>query len=182
MVKRTFSLPNLCRCSNNQLYYETVQGVTAFANMKGAFGLLTTDGTVLPDLEKKGVTLYPKPGLKDRLQQLINEPKSEDAIHAYHSVGITMTIFSSSIGKNQEVAVLADYEKKNDVRVRMVNANYFGIFDPSLITGGDKPADPIVLVCPDCFGVLMPFIPTRQAAASRAEDLKHIQKYLGNIR
>lgn len=181
MAKRSFSLAELCRCSNNQLYFEVVQGVTAFANLKGAFGLLTTDGTVLPELEKKGVTLYPKPGLKDRLQQLINEPKG-DKIHAYHSVGITMTIFNFSVAEKQKIEVLADNERKDDVRVRMVNADYFGIFDPALITGGDQSADPIILVCPDCFGVLMPFVPNKQAASHHAEDLKHIQKYLERIR
>lgn len=99
--------------------------------------------------------------------------------YSYTDTGICFPYYDHTAGKRKVVTMLRDYNET--CFVKLADTAYTTIFDPILITDGKFKTDPIVMICTDCFGIIMPIMKNRQYMESQREDIFCLLDYFNNL-
>ena len=179
MAKRAFHIRKLVKAAQNEICYEQDGETIYLCDKRGYVGIQTDVSTVLADLEKYGAVLTEKPGLKQMMKQIMEKDNS-DNMFVYTATGIQFPYWDSFAGKKKTLTMFRDY--KQDYSVKLADAAHTEIFDPTFITGGKSFSDPIIMICTDCFGVIMPIRANRQYTVDQRDNVKHLLDYFNNLR
>lgn len=179
MAKRAFDLGKLLKVSHKEVCYEQDGETIYLCDKRGYVGIQTDDLTVLADMAKRGIELTEKACLKQMMEQILRKYKAED-IFTYSATGIQFPYWDSSAGKKKTLTMFRDREQ--EYSVKLVDAAYTEIFDPEIITGGKSQTDPILMICADCYGVVMPIRANRQYIVDQRDNVKHLLDYFNNLR
>lgn len=179
MAKRAFDLGKLLKVSHKEVCYEQDGETIYLCDKRGYVGIQTDDLTVLADMVKRGIELTEKAGLKQTMKQIMEKHKPED-MFIYSATGIQFPYWDSSVGKKKTLTMFRDRNQKDSIK--LVDAAYAEIFDPELIIGGKSYSDPILMICADCYGAVMPIRASRQYTVDQKDDVKHLLDYFNNLR
>lgn len=179
MAKRAFDLGKLLKVSHKEVCYEQDGETIYLCDKRGYVGIQTDDLTVLADVAKRGIELTEKAGLKQQMEQILRKHKAED-MFTYIATGIQFPYWDSSAGKKKTMTMFRD--RNQEYSVKLADAAYAEIFDPTFITGGKSYSDPIIMICADCYGVVMPIRANRQYTVDQRDDVKHLLDYFNNLR
>lgn len=179
MAKKAFDLGKLLKVSHKEVCYEQDGETIYLCDKRGYVGIQTNDLTVLADMEKRGAKLTEKSGLKQQMEQIMRKYKPED-MFTYSTTGIQFNYWDSSTGKKKTLAMFRD--RNQEYSVKLADAAYAGIFDPEVITCGKSYSDPIIMICTDCYGMVMPIRVNRQHIVDQRDDVKHLLDYFNNLR
>lgn len=149
-VKRSFSVPKMLKASK-EWHYER-NGAHYFVDKGGAVAVMTSDLDVLEELQAKGAVLTEKDGLKhifDLAMQRVQQPDTLSLSRA----DITFLYDCYGINRKKPVTVYRDWDGK---QMKIAAVKYVDIFEPQIIESGTAYRDPIVFVCNDCYGLVMP--------------------------
>lgn len=178
MAKRAFDLGKFLKVSHKEVFYEQDGKTIYLCDKRGCVGIQTDDLTVLTDMEKRGAGLTERAELKQVMKQVMQKHKPED-MFTYSATGIQFPYWDSFDGKKKTLTMFRDRDQEDSVK--LADAVYAEIFDPIIVTGGKSRFDPIIMICADCYGVVMPFIATRQYTVNQKDDLKHLLDYFSRL-
>lgn len=180
MAKRSFDIGKLVKASHKQMCYEQQGDCVCLSDKRGRIAIQTNDITVLGELVKRGVELTERLGLKQTIDQIMNKDRAEN-LYSYTATGIQFPYYDHSDGKGKVLTMFRDCQQ-DYYAVKLADKVYTEIFDPVLITGGKSLTDPIIMVCSDCFGIVLPMRVNRQYTVDQRENVKHLLDYLNAIR
>lgn len=149
-VRTKVSVAKMLKASR-EWYYER-NGSYYFVSKDGAVAVMTKDLYVLEELQVKGAVLIVKDGLKQIFDLAIQKIQQQDTLSLVRT-DITFLYDYHASEKKKPVAVYRDADGK---QMKIVATEYVDIFDPQLIESGTSYRDPIVFVCKDCYGLVMP--------------------------
>lgn len=178
MAKRAFNLGKFLKVSHNEVCYEQDGENIYLCDKRGYVGIQTNDLTVLPDMEKRGIVLTEKSDLKQKIEQLL--AKCKEDIFTYNHTGIQFPYWDSSAGKKKTLTMFRDYDQ--EYSVKLADAAHTEIFDPELIIGGKVFTDPIIMICSDCYGFVMPIRVSKQHTLDQKDNMKHLLDYFNSVR
>lgn len=178
MPKRSFNIGKLVKAANRQMYYEQQENCICVIDKKGRIAIQTNDISILEELTKRDVELIEKKGLNQTINQIINKNGAEN-FYSYTATGIQFPYRNSSDGKKKTLTMFRDLNQENSVK--LVDTIYTEIFDPELIISGKSHSDPILMICTDCYGVVMPIRPKGQHMIDQKDDVKHLLDYFNNL-
>ena len=176
MARRTFNIRKLVNVSYKEVFYEQDGEAIYLCDKRGFVAIQTNDSVVLADLVNCGAVLTEKVGLKETMERIMSKIKS----FTYTETDIQFPYWDSSTGKKKTLTMFRDYNQ--DYSVKLADVALTDIFDPELIISGKSKTDPIIMVCADCFGVIMPIIPNRQHTVDQRDNVKYLLDYFNNLR
>lgn len=154
-MKRSYSIPELCKVANKHFCYDIVDGHLYLADKRGTFGLKTKDLSLLEELQKRaGVTLEMRSPAR-AFQAILDTKDTEQAVD-------TGIIIPKAGGFCRVVRVPG----KNADHIVLINENKLAPFKPEIVTGTNR-RSPLILICPDCFVIICPVNYTDEKIAER---------------
>lgn len=143
-MKRSYSIPALCTAARKEFVYGIENNRLYLASKQGTFGLVTDDLSLLEDLQNRPAVTLEMLSPARALQAILDTKGSEVA----RDTGIT-------IPKDRGFCRVIRIDGRNDDHIALVNEMILAPFKP-LSAAGTNIRSPILLVCPDCFAVVMP--------------------------
>lgn len=154
-MKRSYSVPELCKAAQKHFCYDIVDGHLYLADKRGTFGLKTKDLSLLEELQKRsGVTLDLRSPAR-ALQGILDTKDLEEA----RDTGIT-------IPKGGGYCRVARVPGQNDDHIVLVDETKLAPFKPEMVLGTSR-RSPLILVCPDCYAIICPVNYTDEKLAER---------------
>lgn len=154
-MKRSYSVPELCKAANKNFCYAIEDGSLYLADKCGTFGLVTKDLSLLEELQKRaGVKLETRSPARS-LQMILDTKDTEQT----WDTGITIP---RSAGYCRVVRVPG----KNDDHIVLINEDKLAPFKPEIVTGTNRKS-PLILICPDCFAIICPVNNTDEKLTAR---------------
>lgn len=178
MAKRSFNIGKLVKATNKQVYYEQQENCVCLSDRRGRIAIQTNDIAVFGELTKRGVELTEKKGLYQTINQIINKNGAEN-FYSYTATGIQFPYWDSSEGKKKILIMFRDQNQEHSVK--LADTAYTEIFDPELIVGEKSQPDPILMICADCYGVVMPIRVKGQYIIDQKDDVKYLLDYFNNL-
>lgn len=179
MAKRSFDIGKLIKVSNKKIFYEKHDNFVFLSDNRGYVVLQTKEDDILSDLEKRGVELTEKAGLNQIVKTAMNKYQPEE-MFSYIDTGICFPYYDHTVGKRKILTMFRDYNEMYSVK--LADTAYTTIFKPVMITGGKSKNDPIVMICPDCFGIIMPIMVSRNYVTDQKENIKQLMDYFNTFR
>lgn len=143
-MKRSYSVPALCTAARKEFVYDVQDGKLYLADKRGSFGIVTDDLSLLDDLRSRPAITLEMRSPARALQAILDSKNTEAA----RDTGIT-------IPKSGGWCRVIRIDGRNDDHIALVNEMILAPFKPLSAAGTDC-RSPILLVCPDCFAIVMP--------------------------
>lgn len=147
-MKRSFSVPKLCAAAHNEFKFEIKDGVVYLSDTVGSFGLYTKDMTLIDELNARGCTL----SVSDGLARIFTSMEADGSETEINDSGVTLT--GSGLDGDKRVALYC-----SDEDVYAFRRKYFEIFKPNMVVKKKGYNNPAILLCMDCFAIIMPIRP-----------------------
>lgn len=154
-MKRSYSVPELCRAANKHFCYDIVDGHLYLADKSGTFGLKTNDLSLLEELQKRADIKLELRSPARAIEGILNTKDTEQA----WDTGITIP---RSAGYCRVVRVPG----RNDDHIVLINEAKLAPFKPEIVTGTNRKS-PLILICPDCFAIICPVNNTDEKLTAR---------------
>lgn len=173
MAKKSFDLGRFVKAAKKEICYKMDGADIYLCDEQGHFGMQTSANGILAELEKRGAALHERAGLKNIFQINLAKYKPED-MFTYANTGIQLPYL-----EKKSLTVFRDPEQDGFESVKVADTEFVNIFSPQIINGGKHMLDPLIMICDDCYGLVMTVRQNGRTALTK--DLCCLYEYYQNL-